>query len=68
MRPSLHSARGVRSSLIKYSSIGPESDNTKATIDSKNGAVGVMVKVVGENGRGSGAEQMTVIVVGQDEE
>ena len=45
---------GVGSSLIKYSSIGPESDDEKATIDSKDDAVSVIFKVV----RGSGAERI----------
>jgi hypothetical protein len=60
---------GVGSSLIKYSSIGPGSDDAMVTIDSKDELAGVMVKVFGENGRGSGAERMSVIVViDQDEE
>ena len=59
---------GVRSSLIRYLSVSSGSDDAIATIDSKDDAVGVMVKVVGEDGRGSGAEWMTVIVVISQEE
>jgi hypothetical protein len=49
---------GVDFSLITCR--GPDSDDTKATTDSKD---------VGENGRGSGAERTTVMVaIGQDGE